>query len=1060
MERRSSNIDASTARQGRRRSAVTIIAPGEEPNPFQCDAVSAAVQKDSTPADSRFDSFKANPRDEVVSDAPAPAPRGLQTTPIPAAAPFPSLAIAPVVPASRIANRTMANSSTDNNNINVNNGGGAGVVSGACNTPGGSSRSAVPAGDQVADVIQLSATKQRMRSLHMFPNTPPSLTAAAAPAAGGMPAQRPPSFRNGSVLVATTPRGSQFPTNPALWNNNGSNTSADTGVVLVAAHAETNAVRPVMRRAVNTPATVAAPPRNRAVSQAVTQDLSRNSSQLNKNVGNIRATPAHVNAPAPYAPAARRGSIPPPPPSPSAAATWASAARRQPLSMSAPSLPMPSNYYEAGGNPLANSGARRATVQLGPSLPQWQPPVELKNVPCPPQRRIPFTASQNDNGSGGSTMTSVPESLSPLLNPAASGTTTKIGNDSFGRFSYTGRESSIVIDDGAIDKPDMASVLSAPKPSPPSPLPPPTPPKQLQPTIRAQSPPADNSDFLKPTVRRTLEGMDLAPMSPQKGTKSKRESTRTSKSSFDSDNESDEATSKATSSGSSNRSNADEKKEGQKDMSSPLGGWRNGEVSPSQPEAPSMLDVSTIIQSPLYFTPLEDRRKGLVFDGKVKKTTDRSRTLSASAAAGNAATSEDSMISFADFGLTNNGTLEPVSLSTFSSTNGQANARLHRSRPVVRLPSPVDLSSTLLRENGTSNSNGANGTALSPLLDISKHRANLAQSHGSNSKTSNNNKRDGLSAGGSPPPVVDKSVSVDDWSFDGLTRNGLSHETEESDVVDIIPPYSMSACSPTSSKANGTVGTKAAKEKWRVTQSLSINPSEFSFDHLPLNQQNSNVAKLRKVFESQRKPKRGDERETSKSGGDEATPAQAESQWKKVSAFPSFSKQTSTSLAVSIGSTMLAPCSDTSSKSSLDDDGDTPAEGSGQSTVMRHSYDAPSLDFSFDNLASPISSGVKKTKLPPLSSSKTKMSFPAQNKKGARTDSSGTDFDFSFGALTEGRSSRNRHSAPSRTTNMKNSDTVLPAVSLLRSQDGFSLARFQNSSASADTVNMFDRYEF
>ena len=257
-------------------------------------------------------------------------------------------------------------------------------------------------------------------------------------------------------------------------------------------------------------------------------------------------------------------------------------------------------------------------------------------------------------------MTSVPESLSPLLNPAASGTTTKIGNDSFGRFSYTGRESSIVIDDGAIDKPDMASVLSAPKPSPLSPLPPPTPPKQLQPTIRAQSPPADNSDFLKPTVRRTLEGMDLAPMSPQKGTTSKRESTRTSKSSFDSDNESDEATSKATSSGSSNRSNADEKKEGQKDMSSPLGGWRNGEVSPSQPEAPSMLDVSTIIQSPLYFTPLEDRRKGLVFDGKVKKTTDRSRTLSASAASGNAATSEDSMISFADFGLTNNGTLEPT----------------------------------------------------------------------------------------------------------------------------------------------------------------------------------------------------------------------------------------------------------------------------------------------------------------------------------------------------------------------------------------------------------------
>jgi hypothetical protein len=1057
MERRSSSVDTSVCRHGRRRSAVTIIAPGEEVNPFQPDTVNGSAKKDFPPANARFDDFKANPReeDEVVNEAPKPASRAPPT--------------ASSRPQSYVSNGV---NSSSNNIDNVP------VAPGTLNTPFDPSRATKQAVEGGSGGVLPIPASSRMRVLRVFPNTPPTVVA---------PAQRLLSVRNGATLVVSTvPRGAPFPTDPNLSNSthNPARTAAtpDLTAARPAVRGNTTSNSPIQNAAANRQGQTS-PARQRSTTPLPTAGGDGSSLSARQNSSTSFLPPGtggnssgifNMNAGQPFVPTARRGSGPPPqaPPSPSAA-NWAAAARRQPLNTSAPSLaatslsssnahePHTTNNRRAGG-----VGGRRATVPRAASPPQRR--VELVRVPHPPSRRTslsPTSPNDQDTDSRSRRNASVPKPSALLLSvPAENSLQSGSGprNDSFSGFSDTARESSIVVDDAATDVSDTPSIPTFSKPS--------------RPLARAESPPADSTDFIKLTQRKKPAEMYMAPLSPHKretrttpGSGSGRKKWDTDSSGTSSEDESDDEGRGKDNETSSRSSFVDDAlsqstQSGRDDVDTNTDSGSNrrgGGSSSGRPALASVPGTSTAMQSTPYFSPLVERRKTLEPDAKLNEPQRHPRRVSSAtkastATAADTSVQEKSISSLADFELSSNNTLELTSFVTSSPTAGsQANTRQRRNHPAIRLPSPVDLNTVLLLGKDK------NPMTSSPLFDSSKHRAGVAQSHLSKGGT----RTDAASS----PSAVDKSVSVGNWSFDYLAKNGLSNETQD----DNMPELSLRRCddggasavahSPTSSKGGARSKNSKKDEKWRVTQSLSINPSEFSFDHLPLGQQTSSVAKLRKVFESQRKPRKTGS-DAAQSGPSQYPPAQTKSPHRQ-NATRAPPLKTESLLATSAGSTVMAPRSEQSSgKAPLADGGND----SGRSAVVRTSACAPSLDFSFDRLTSPLSpaatAGSGRLVLPALpNSSRANPSAKAAKNPLGRSDGSEGEFRFSWAANTDGGLELNRHSAPSRTmANAKSGDgtAVLPSISLPASEGGFSLARFENSAASADTVNMFDRYDF
>ncbi|KPA78730.1 hypothetical protein ABB37_05854 [Leptomonas pyrrhocoris] len=1003
MERRGSNIETSAVRHSRRRSAVTIIAPGEEANPFQQDAVNVSFQKQSLPAYSRFDNFKANPREEEdgVNEVPASAPRG----PPPSSSAAPSASVMP----GRV-------NGLPNDNTVTRNGASARRALSAPLEP--SRFDGPPAADWGA--VPVSASKC-MSGLHVFPQTPPTVAVA--------PAQLTLTVRNGNVLVAAAaPPALQFPSLPNGRSNRGGSGSDTPGAhagrganstpvaVAVLAGVPPRRGGPVPQAASSSTVNGISPAGRLSVTSRRGQTpplafqqsaLSHAASAVGPSVGLNASSMGAVSRNTSSSGTSRSmgissyASAPPlqPPPS-SAAAKWTSAARRQQLNANAGSY---------------NSG-RRATVPQG-GTPQRR--GEQQQVPHPPSRGSATSSASVSAYEEDGRKASVLELSSLLSSTAASDTSSTAasddGRDSFARYSDSGRDPSIVIEEGGAAVGPSAAAAGT------------------------QSPTPDYCDFLKPALRRKLAEMAETPASPPKRQKQHPMDTSTRDGSTNpSAGEGERATAAAAKK--TDASSTQNGKGSRKGESNPLGG-----LSLSQREPLTLSDISNSFQSPLFFTPLEELREAVQFDAKPTQSNDHSPVTSTPAA--DVSATERSGSSLADYSLTDTATDATGSGVNPDSLRGPVNARQRRNRPVVRLPSPVELNSVQQRGKG----NGP--TTSSPPLLATKHRANLAHRHGTNSREQS------VRAGATT--AAGKSISVDSWDFDYLVRNGLVRVTEKNEILDESPsaphvnvPGTSAAAAPSPTSTGTTNNHRSssssrAEQKWLVTQSLSINPAEFSFDHLSLNQQCSTVAKLRRVFESQRKPiARGDGGAANPSSTVRTPPEQTESPRGKESG--SLARKQSNSLALSTGSTVAAPCSEESSKASSVADGGT---DSGRSAVVRTSVSAPSTEFSFNRLTPPRSADTKAMTLPPISS--TSHPNPAPMRATSfPSNASGDDFHLSRGtSSTDGASPIYSNFTPSRS---KGTNATLLSLSMPAGDAAFSLSRFHNLNSSFDTVNMSD----
>lgn len=1055
MERRGSNVDASTVRAARRRSAVTIIAPGEETNPFHPDTNNPTVAKSNLPTTARRpDAQRTNPREEeTINRAPPPAQRTAQLPP--------RLSIA--------ATSTPAPVAQPNPLIQPH--------GGNVNAP--------------------SSASNRMRGLHMFPNTPPTIAAAPPP--------RSVSVRGGNVLAAggggrgaVPARAAQFPTQPGASRGN-----AAAPAALPEGSLDQHATRPAVRHPMTTRAAPHMNPNGASFTNGQGQPSTARPRSITPRMDSSegRETPlvsSQSNGGSDgserpvYGPSAtgRRGTLPfsqqqqePQPATPSSA-RWVASARRQSLNASAPNVTTnTADHNSASG---AGKASRRVTVPQAKS--PSQPRVELVRVPRPPSRRDSLKDG-DDDGASSSDRLSVSEAPSWLLKMGDSGSSVGHGSGtgSFSRLAGNGTETSVVIDDRLLDdeksatrkKERAAEAVTTPSPQQQQ--------QRRAAPLRVESPPADNEDFLRPTRRPSLAVTDMAPLSPQMRQNGsgrataqhhrnkKKEDTSSSSRSSSSDEEEDVESA-------SDSAEDREEEEGTGERSNPL-------RTPSSPSAhhKSKADASPDLQSTVYFSPVHDHRKA-----PPHKSTSGTKPAAGTKASDTSDTAaigpEESVKSLADFGLTSNDTLEPASFPTSSTSSDPAVQRQRMKPAAVHLPSPVDLNTVLFRggkvdpamsspvlsrnkhsgkEQSSSRNAEANAASTTAHRSERERRENSRDGSGNRSKSNAASENDNF-----------ETASVGNWSFDYLAKNGLSNDTQNSEVDVRSPRVStfvgtVPASPAWSSVASPRATTKAAEEKWRVTQSLSINPSEFSFDHLPIEQQSSNVAKLRKVFESQRKPRREESNSAMTSESVRAAPQHAVSPVQVVRPAAATKKPTLDAVAASVGSTVMAPASEPSSgRSTAHDTDDEEAEDeSGRNTLVVASVSAPVMDFSFDRLTPPASPAVKVT-LPSIA--KDSGSHPQQGRnsstspstrqgtRAARTDTSESAFRFSWAASTDVGSPINRHSAPSGTTAMatKTTSGQLPSISLPGSEGGFSLARFQNSVTSVDTVNMFDHYEF
>ncbi|KPI87494.1 hypothetical protein ABL78_3405 [Leptomonas seymouri] len=1028
MEGRGSNTELSAARPGRRHSSVTIIAPGEEVNVFQPSAVSTSSQMLSIPVASRFDNFKANPREyDIVGAAPTPASR---EAPLPPPAQPSAAAIAPL--ASRpLPGKVASHAGTA----------GLGAHRKAAEKP----RLELPPGDGKSGVPN-SAAKRR-QSLHIFPQTPPTAV---------IPTQRPLSSQYGNVLGVAAARVAPLPPNPSLHSS---------GVGPAVRAADTSAVRPAVRGTATTPTSAGGgAPRKGGVSpQAAPNSTMRNVSSAKIPTTTERrgpafsanqqslspGAPAFFDAPlvhngstgvfvnhgvnignggGPHVSAHRGSSAHLALPRPSSATKWPPAARQQLLTTTSRNGESPDNF-DAFASTL-NFGRRATVPQVASS--QWR--AEQMRLPHPLSHYTPTSAAGNGTDSEDGTPVPEPELPSLLLSGEASPTSGRwrSGNRStfVDRLTDADREAPAITAGRATDTHRAVSASSATQPP-------------LQRDVRAESPPPNNSEFLKPTQRKNQAEGEGLPVSLRKKMHRQQGGTGVRKDGSNShkiESESDEGNDDSISNLQSGASRAKSEWADPEDDSTLLRGTPQGESEP-----PLKSGIFSSIQSLLRFSPKENPTKTLELNPRLKKRSGHARVVTATAAGSNTLGRERSVGSLDDFDLTNNDTLEAT-----SSLNGVVSRPQSSTHTAVRPPSPVYLSSTLL------DGDEEYPMTSSPPLDTAKRHDVPRQNTGSSTSKvhRSNDDSDRLERSASISDAG-KGGSLDRWNFDFLAKKETNGHAEIREVVEMLSNFDTSAetvapaaQSPMSPKRKDkdSGDHKGVEERWFVTQSLSINQADYSFDRLPLHQQGSSVARLRKVFESDRKPKTKDEGEDrAKSSRSKSPLLPAKLRGKRGSESPSVAEENM--LSGSTCSTIVVP----RSAPSLMVEG----RERGHSGAARTTNRAPVVEFSYERIALPMSPQRVPKAFPLVSGHPN--SHSSMKPKSAPLNTSAGEFFFNLATSTDDVTLINGHSTSWAKTEAKNKITTLPRISLTESDGCFSLARFQDSSASVDTVNMFDR---
>ncbi|TPP41404.1 hypothetical protein CGC20_3070 [Leishmania donovani] len=383
----------------------------------------------------------------------------------------------------------------------------------------------------------------------------------------------------------------------------------------------------------------------------------------------------------------------------------------------------------------------------------------------------------------------------------------------------------------------------------------------------------------------------------------------------------------------------------------------------------------------------------------------------------------------------------PASPMSPKLTHVQERTRRARCR-TVPLPSPVDLNSLVLWKE-------SERSVPSPLASSSEHRANSALRSGSTKGGSSGGGRahDGEGGKGSAAAHLEADSNLQETVAKPNTRTSScghtslfqTHKQNEDDAVDATGDSTLElsawrtgsrgpASGPPAQVAQAASAvaylTAAEKERWSVTQSLSIDADLFSFSQLPPEKRGSVVAKLRNISvngsnngNSSSAPKSSPKRKT-----EDVSRKAPPSLWKEVRG----SSQRPTSPQCRKSPTAAPPVANCSS---------------------------PLL---FPR--SPTVATSEKGTLPPSTST-----VKSGRVSGTYPQSSHTDSDCTAAGNSATPPPRTRHAKMDlqhEVSSVKNSLGMFSYISPQASDPGFSLACFKASNVSADTVNMFDRGDF
>ncbi|KAG5495952.1 hypothetical protein JIQ42_02832 [Leishmania sp. Namibia] len=1024
MERRSRGTRA-PSKTHRRRSTITIIAPGEEENPFQKGPVTTSNQKDH----STFESFKAKPRCPTP-DSVGAAHRGEHVNET-----LPGVGMLPLKCGSSVtgSNGEVVELTTLPSTAQA-------PIHRSSGTPAVVSQS-LPSPRQQQQPAQAlrGAVSSGPADRHLFSLTPPSTATLRrtlssrredSPVVAGSLPSLPTSLSRTPTETGTELRRSAA----ASGVDDGRRLVASNGVAFNNAPIASSSEE-VPRRATRRIHSSGRLPLNLAASNRATASENRNSDNRISPTTACLAAALASSTPqnATVAIAAHGGaSCLPPPRRPLAPplrpnTMWNAAVQRQPFALSCTGIPSGATSSPRGdGRGVTHLKApRRSTV------PQARSPreMDLKRVPRPPLRRPqkpPLAASRRGEIREAESKGPCDRSVSSFSSSSSSergssdGSSSGSAEDSKSRF--TGRDSSTMISDS-----EMSSAVSLA-----SSFPAPTSPRQ-----RSESPPAGLSVILAPGMAAPLPAGRAA--------------------------------------GGDSAGYADGPVENH---------LHRGTSSEGLVDLVSTTDFSVVLDSPrVAAATSESQRQPSTFSTSPRSANGGRKSIDRMLEEPSDASLSNFGLLPNDDGRTSNmGTpsalpakVAPASLSSPQLT--QTQERIRRTwDSAARLPSPVDLDSLLLSQE--------NERLTSSLLASSaKHRANLTSLSGKTRSGSGcgANRTHG-DKGGNGSVAVDqeagsnlsKTAPTPNTSMSSCSLANLSHTRKESenDIVDTTrgtkskrgafcttsrgPARSLP--SQAASAAPVTASLPAPNnEKWSVTQSLSIDIDLFSFSQLPPEKQGSTVAKLRNVFESS-KAKR------LRSNSNQAVSLVAARSPKGQLRSPQHANTVNGSNISS-----LPKGSPPRKAEGAPREGPHTSErgvrGSTQLSIspkcQRSVAVAPSVaNYSFSHLfpESATVAKAQKESLPPLSSTAKSDGVSVTSRH-----SSGTDLNCSVTSSLDTTYPMARRAATAlqhEVSAMRGSSGALPLMSLQRSDPGFSLPCFKVSSVSPDTVNMFDRFDF
>ncbi|CAG9579390.1 hypothetical protein LMJF_31_2140 [Leishmania major strain Friedlin] len=504
-------------------------------------------------------------------------------------------------------------------------------------------------------------------------------------------------------------------------------------------------------------------------------------------------------------------------------------------------------------------------------------------------------------------------------------------------------------------------------------------------------------------------------------------------------------------------------------------------------DLPSTTDFPVLMGPPRFLAAASERQ------GKL--TTVSSRPLNANSGSNSVdgIRDEQSDASISNFSLLPNddSTAPNVVISSSPITNvapasplspkfTHVQERTRRARgSTVLLPSPVDLNSLVFwKENERSIS--------SPLASYSKHRAHSASRSGSTKGGSSGGgyAHDGEGGKGSAAVHLETDSNRQETVTKPNTRASSgghaslfqTRKRNEDGAVDATGDSTLQlsalrtgsrgpASGPPDQVAQPSSAvaclTAAEKERWSVTQSLSIDADLFSFSQLPQEKRGSMVAKLRNMFESstEKHPRSS----SSQAGSLIATPSPTDqgSPMRHVSSLNSHNNGNSSSSAAKSSSKWKTEDDSRKASPSLWKEVGDSSQRPISLQCHKSSTAAPPVANCSSPLLFPRSPTVatsEKGALPPLTST-----VNSGRVSGAYPQSSHTNSDCTATGNSATPPPRVHHAKMDlqhEASSVKNSVGMLSCISPQASDPGFSLACFKVSNVSADTVNMFDRGDF